>query len=550
MTVYRFPTNTNRPPLASNQTVRGVSDADVRVVLKVSDPDQDPLSVRVITAPTRGRLSTAAPTMTYVPAPGFIGTDRFTYRVSDGSSESATATVTIVIDPRGAFIERDGQVVVEAEHPHRRIAGRGAASASVWTRVTDVAGYSGSAALRALANAGVNTGTAPDGPRLDYDIQFTTPGTYHLWLRLQGASDADDSVLVGLDGAVARLDPTGLRAPGNTWQWSNAGADRRRYTVCVTTPGVHTFNVWMREDGVAFDKVLLTTSATTVPAGIGSAESRFLPASNHPPVAVIHSDVVAGRAPLRVAFSSAGARDPEGGAITVRWLFGGGAGASGPSATRTFTTPGIYRPTVIVTDAVGAIGVATTTVVVLPPAGPIVESDGIIVIEAEDLDRQTSGSGSAADAFWLPTRSLAGFTGHGAAQALPNTGINTGTAITGPRLDYQLQVDRPGTYYLWIRMQGATGNDDSVHLGLNGQLVTAGGQGVTPATFGSWQWSNRIAGAGVVRVTIPAAGRHVLNLWMREDGVAVDRLMLTTDPAFRPACTGPAANPRLPQGSG
>jgi hypothetical protein len=205
---------------------------------------------------------------------------------------------------------------------------------------------------------------------------------------------------------------------------------------------------------------------------------------------------------------------------------------------------------VIVTDAVGAISVATTTIEVLPAAGPIVEADGRVVIEAEDIDRQTVGSGTAANARWLATRAPSGFTGLAAMQASPNRGVRTGEAITGPRLDYQLQIDRPGTYYVWVRLTGATGNDDSVHLGLNGQLATAGGKGVAPALLGSWQWSNRVAGASVVSVTIPVAGRHVLNLWMREDGVAVDRLILTIDPAYRPTNSGPVASPRLPQSSG
>ncbi len=547
LSVYRFST-ANRPPVASSQTARGLSDEPLRLTMKASDPEQQPLSVRILTAPTKGRLSSASVSMTYTPNADFTGTDTFTYRVSDGTSESATATVILIIDRRGAFIERNGQVVVEAEHPHRRQAGRGVASASAWRTVTDIAGFSGSAAVRALANVGVNTGTTTDGPRLDYDLQFSAPGIYHVWLRLQGESGADDSVLVGLDGCPVHLDPTGLRAPATTWQWSDAGADRRRFTVRVPTPGVHTLNVWMREDGVALDKLLVTASPTVVPTGKGSGESSFLPASNRAPVAVMRSDVIAGRAPLRVTFTSTGSQDPDGGAISVRWLFGDGSAATGTTAARTFTTPGIYCPTVIVTDAVGAISVATTTIVVLPAAGPIVEAAGRVVIEAEDIDRQTVGSSTAANARWLPTRALSGFSGLAALQAAPNSGVNTGGAITGPRLDYHLQIDRPGTYYVWVRLAGATGNDDSLHLGLNGQLATAGG--VAPGLLGTWQWSNRVAGASVISVTIPAAGRHVLNLWMREDGVAVDRLILTTDSAYLPANSGPLANPRLPQGSG
>ena len=44
-------------------------------------------------------------------------------------------------------------------------------------------------------------------------------------------------------------------------------------TITVSTPGVHTVNVWMREDGFVIDKVVLTVSPGYVPSGAGPAES-------------------------------------------------------------------------------------------------------------------------------------------------------------------------------------------------------------------------------------------------------------------------------------
>jgi hypothetical protein len=41
----------------------------------------------------------------------------------------------------------------------------------------------------------------------------------------------------------------------------------------VASPGLRTVNVWMREDGMAFDKLVLTTSAGYIPVGAGPAES-------------------------------------------------------------------------------------------------------------------------------------------------------------------------------------------------------------------------------------------------------------------------------------
>src|SRR2546429_493889 len=43
---------------------------------------------------------------------------------------------------------------------------------------------------------------------------------------------------------------------------------------CQPIPtGLHVINVWMREDGFAFDKLLLSSNPTFNPTGIGPAES-------------------------------------------------------------------------------------------------------------------------------------------------------------------------------------------------------------------------------------------------------------------------------------
>src|SRR5262249_34961273 len=54
------------------------------------------LTITQVTPGTHGTTAlTAADTVHYTPAPGFHGTDSFTYTVSDGQGGSATATVTI-----------------------------------------------------------------------------------------------------------------------------------------------------------------------------------------------------------------------------------------------------------------------------------------------------------------------------------------------------------------------------------------------------------------------------------------------------------------------
>jgi hypothetical protein len=39
---------------------------------------------------------------------------------------------------------------------------------------------------------------------------------------------------------------------------------------------------------------------------------------------------------------------------------------------------------------------------------------------------------------------------------------------------------------------------------------------------------------------VPTAGRHVFNVWMREDGTIIDKIVLTSNSGYTPTGTGPA----------
>ena len=87
----------NTPPVADPQTVNVVKDTPKVITLTGSDADGDPLEYHVTTLSGNGSLTGAfgSPTQTYMPNPGFTGTDSFTFYVTDGIDSSAPATVTI-----------------------------------------------------------------------------------------------------------------------------------------------------------------------------------------------------------------------------------------------------------------------------------------------------------------------------------------------------------------------------------------------------------------------------------------------------------------------
>ncbi|MGD2095266.1 MAG: Ig-like domain-containing protein [Phycisphaerales bacterium] len=91
--------NQNRPPVAKPSSVTTEEDAPVAINLTGTDPDMDPLTYSIIMAPFNGKLSGTEPNLTYTPKKDFSGLDNFTFKVNDGISDSAYATVLIKISP-------------------------------------------------------------------------------------------------------------------------------------------------------------------------------------------------------------------------------------------------------------------------------------------------------------------------------------------------------------------------------------------------------------------------------------------------------------------
>jgi large repetitive protein len=90
-------TPVNDPPVAIAKSVVTEEGAPVSIALTATDKDSTSLTFTVVSGPTKGALSGSAPNLTYTPAPGFNGSDSFTFRASDGSAVSNTATVSITV---------------------------------------------------------------------------------------------------------------------------------------------------------------------------------------------------------------------------------------------------------------------------------------------------------------------------------------------------------------------------------------------------------------------------------------------------------------------
>ena len=91
----------NDAPVANPQSVATQQNTAVAITLTGSDVDGDTLTYTIGTQPAAGSLSGTAPALTYTPGSGYVGSDSFTFTVSDGTLTSAPATVSITINPAG-----------------------------------------------------------------------------------------------------------------------------------------------------------------------------------------------------------------------------------------------------------------------------------------------------------------------------------------------------------------------------------------------------------------------------------------------------------------
>ena len=91
-------TNVNDVPVATAQSVTVTEDTAKAITLAGTDVEGSALTYTVVTQPTKGALSGVAPALTYTPTANYNGLDIFTFKVNDGTVDSAVATVSITVN--------------------------------------------------------------------------------------------------------------------------------------------------------------------------------------------------------------------------------------------------------------------------------------------------------------------------------------------------------------------------------------------------------------------------------------------------------------------
>jgi hypothetical protein len=89
----------NRAPVAQNAAVSTKQNTPLNSAVVATDPDNDPLTYRIVAQGTRGTATMNATNgaFTYTPQAGVSGTDSFTFAANDSKVDSNIATVSITI---------------------------------------------------------------------------------------------------------------------------------------------------------------------------------------------------------------------------------------------------------------------------------------------------------------------------------------------------------------------------------------------------------------------------------------------------------------------
>ena len=283
--------------------------------------------------------------------------------VNDGMLGSlpanARVTVSAINEGTGAFEQdtgADGLVVMEAENHD----GNTPLSGRSWIEVFSPTGYSGTSAYQTQPTCCLKftVDYASLSPRLDYQVNFTHTGTHYVWLYARGDTSANNSLHAGLDGAETTT-ASGIDIPaGAGWIWTTDRGSGLVATLEIVTPGVHTINVWMREDGAYIDKLLLTTNAAYVPTGLEPESPRGT--GNQVPTADAGGPY-GGIQGSAILFDGSASFDPDGDALTYSWDFGDGNLGSGVSPSHSYAVAGDYTVRLTVNDGTVNSPPSTTT---------------------------------------------------------------------------------------------------------------------------------------------------------------------------------------------
>ncbi len=465
-------------------------------------------------------------------------------------------------------LEANGYVAVEAENFAASTPGT---DGSQWRRLAHVAQRGDVMKAFPETATRVDTNFATSA-RLTYRAFFTSSGEftgtfYRVPTLNEGTEDDGDArsarTAIGIDDEVpisAHL--RGCAQTGCGSAWGNnvmRQIEPLTFTVNVAKPGWHDLVVYRSDASIIFDRIVIETDSGAVGDGlVGPVES---PNNIAKPGAVQKAtvapvpDAVASYRPLPAVALSVGEtrslddlddvvalKSDNETAVSVT-LDDGEAAVTGNRV-------GTAQVTVTTEDGTLSSFTATVSKQDDPPLGAYQEKDGRVVMDASDVLEASeyantidSNNGthrwslnrngmqasppatSSSKASWIATSATQ-------AQALldatPTQKVNGSAAAgTPPRLQFTVDIETGGTYYLFVNSSNPNPDADSYHVAVDGQWRYHSSKGGQETNFETWYGSTSVPAAALSL----APGRHTVSVWAREAGTLVSQIALTTNPS-------------------
>lgn len=103
-------------------------------------------------------------------------------------------------------------------------------------------------------------------------------------------------------------------------------------------------------------------------------------------------------------------------------------------------------------------------------------------------------------------------------------------------LSYQVHINNPGKYYVWVRAHSTNSEDNGIHVGIDGTWPESGRRMQWCADKNMWRWDSKQRTEEVhcgvpylIYLDIKEKGLHTITFSMREDGFEFDQWILTLD---------------------
>ncbi|WP_298314197.1 DUF5060 domain-containing protein [uncultured Aquimarina sp.] len=182
------------------------------------------------------------------------------------------------------------------------------------------------------------------------------------------------------------------------------------------------------------------------------------------------------------------------------------------------------------------------------------EENGIVAVEAEHFEGQSKTDkrkwyfqdGTVATPTPDPDPSHhASASGDGYLEILPDTRVTHDDPLVNGEsfsntpgvvgiLDYKVKFTTPGRYFVWVRLYSTGSEDNGIHVGIDGTWPASGQRMQWCAGKNEWTWeskqrtnANHCGEAQLIYIDVPSAGVHTISFSMREDGVEMDKFVLS-----------------------